>query len=222
MIAGVGAASLVTRVSLQVAGWLVLAILAYDGLLKRTPLGPLAMGSCRFLNVLLGASDQMMWIPPGLMVRPQAWAAAGLGLYIVGVTVFARTEARSSSRWQLGLAQLLFNAGIALIGVLMVTWPGWDPRVVEWPPHHKALTALAMLAVVAFTLNRRAVTALIDPSPANVQVTVKLLLLSYVMLDATIIFWKMVEEGSYGTGHALLTAVLIIPALLLSRYIPMT
>lgn len=218
MITGVVAAALVTSVSLQVAGLLAVAILAYDGGLKRTPLGPLAMGLCRFLNVLLGASsDQKAWMPPGLMVRPQLWVAAGLGLYIVGVTVFARTEAKTSSRWQLGLAQVLFNSGIAVLAVLIVSWPVWS-----WPPRHNGPVALAMLAVVAFTLNRRTVTAMVEPSPANVQVTVKLLLLSYVMLDATIVFWKMAEEGSFGTGHALLTAALILPALLLSRFIPMT
>ncbi len=217
MITGVAAASLVTVVSLQVAGLLVLAILAYDSILKRTPLGPVAMGSCRFLNVLLGASDQTAWVPPGLLVRPQLWVAAALGLYIVGVTVFARTEAKTSNRLQLGLAQVLFNAGIAVLAVLFVSWPVWS-----WPPRHNGPVALAMLAVVAFTLNRRTVTALVTPSPTNVQVTVKLLLLSYVMLDATVVFWKMAEEGSFGTGHALLTAALIIPALILSRFIPMT
>src|SRR5437870_5237158 len=35
---------------------LVLTILLYDAWLKRTLLGPAAMGSCRFLNVLLGLS----------------------------------------------------------------------------------------------------------------------------------------------------------------------
>jgi 4-hydroxybenzoate polyprenyltransferase len=217
MITGVAAASLVTRVSLQVAGLLVVAILAYDSVLKRTPLGPVAMGSCRFLNVLLGASDQTQWAPPGLLVRPPVWVAAALGLYIVGVTVFARTEAKTSSRWQLGVAQVLFNAGIAGLAVLFVSWPAWS-----WPPRLNGPVALAMLAVIAFTLNRRAVTAIVTPSPANVQVTVKLLLLSYVMLVATVVFWKMAEQGSYGTGHALLTAALIIPALILSRFIPMT
>ncbi|MEI8383197.1 MAG: UbiA family prenyltransferase [Planctomycetota bacterium] len=217
MVAGVAAASLVTVVSLQVAGLLVVAILAYDSVLKRTLLGPVAMGSCRFLNVLLGASDQNAWVPPGLLVRPQLWVAAALGLYIVGVTVFARTEAKTSSRWQLGLAQVLFNAGIAGLAVLFVSWPGWS-----WPPRLNGPVALAMLAVIAFTLNRRAVTAIVTPSAANVQVTVKLLLLSYVMLVATVVFWKMAEQGTYGTGHALLTAALVIPALILSRFIPMT
>ena len=37
-----------------VAALLATAILLYDAWLKRTPLGPLAMGACRMLNVLLG------------------------------------------------------------------------------------------------------------------------------------------------------------------------
>jgi 4-hydroxybenzoate polyprenyltransferase len=217
MIGGVIAAALVTRVSLQVASLLVVAILSYDSFLKRTPLGPLAMGSCRFLNVLLGASDQRFWMASGLLVRPQIAAAIGLGIYIVGVTIFARSEAKTSRRWQLGLAQLVFNAGIAVLVGLICSWP-----VSSWPPRGNGPVAVAMLVVIAFTLNRRSVAAIIDPSPATVQTTIKLMLLSYVMLDATLVFWKMSESGPYGTGHALVTSALVIPALLLSKIIPMT
>ena len=39
-----------------VAALLATVILLYDAWLKRTPLGPLAMGACRMLNVLLGMS----------------------------------------------------------------------------------------------------------------------------------------------------------------------
>jgi 4-hydroxybenzoate polyprenyltransferase len=39
-----------------VATLLAVCVYAYDALLKPTPLGPVAMGSCRLLNVLLGAS----------------------------------------------------------------------------------------------------------------------------------------------------------------------
>ena len=124
MIAGLESAALVGKIRLHVAGLLALAVLLYDGVLKQTLLGPLAMGSCRFLNVLLGASaHQPQWVPPGLLVRPQLLAAIGLGVYIVGVTLFARTEARTSSRWQLGLGQLLFNLGIVILGALIVSWP---------------------------------------------------------------------------------------------------
>ncbi len=219
MIAGLASAALVGKISLQVAGLLALSIMAYDALLKKTPLGPLAMGSCRLLNVLLGASaHQPQWVPPGLLVRPQLLAAIGLGIYIVGVTVFARTEAHTSRRWQLGLGQLLFNLGIIVLGALIVSWPALD-----WPPGGYGVTALCMLAVIAFTLNRRAGAALVDPSPSNVQGTVKSLLMSYVMLDATLVFWKMNMIGApYATEHALVAAALVIPALLLSRFIPMT
>lgn len=217
MIAGVAAAATVTWVSLQVAGLLVVAILLYDGMLKRTPLAPLAMGLCRALNVLLGASDQLFWTPPGLLVRPQTAAAIGLGLYIVGVTLFARTEAKTSSRPPLVLAQFVLNSGIAVLAWLMCAWPVFD-----WPPVGRTPVALAMLGVVAFTLNRRAIAAIIDPSPQKVQTTIKVMLLSYVMLDGALVFWKMSESGQLGAAHALATAALVIPALLLSRLIPMT
>lgn len=111
MIAGVAAAATVGQVSLQVSLLLVAAILAYDSFLKRTPLGPVAMGSCRFLNILLGGST---WLP-GLLSQTLLVAALGLGLYITGVTVFARTEARISNRWQLGLAQMIMNVGFAVL-----------------------------------------------------------------------------------------------------------
>ncbi len=210
MIAGVAAAATVGQVSLQVSLVLVAAILGYDSFLKRTPLGPVAMGSCRFLNVLLGGST---WLP-GLLSQTLLLAALGLGLYITGVTVFARTEARISNRWQLGLAQLIMNVGFAVLVWLMVTWPNRSPVDVT----------LAMLGVVAFTVNRRAIEALKHPSPKTVQGSIKVMLLSIVIIDATLIYWFLntPESVGYGRAHALATAALVIPALLLSRVIPMT
>lgn len=211
LIAGVVAAATVTRVSLQVAGLLVVAILAYDGVLKRTPLAPLAMGLCRALNVMLGASDHEFW-KPFFLGPPQTYAAAFLGLYIVGVTLFARTEAKISSRWLLGFALLILDAALGGLAWLISVWPtGANITIV-----------LAMLGVIAFTLNRRALAAIADPSPTKVQTTIKIMLLSYVMLDATLVFWKMAESGQIGSAHALATAALVIPAMLLARVIPMT
>ncbi|MEK6262060.1 MAG: UbiA family prenyltransferase [Planctomycetota bacterium] len=211
MIVGVAAAATVTRVSLQVAGLLVVSILAYDAVLKRTPLAPLAMGVCRALNVMLGASDHEFW-KPFFLGPPQTYAAAFLGLYIVGVTLFARTEARTSSRWILGLALLILDAAFGGLAWLTNSWPtGANVSVV-----------LALFGVIAFTLNRRAIAAIIEPSPEKVQLTIKVMLLSYVMLDATLVFWKMSESGQLGSAHALATAALVIPAILLSRLIPMT
>jgi 4-hydroxybenzoate polyprenyltransferase len=213
MIAGVASAALVSRVSLYVAMALVAAILGYDSVLKRTPLGPVAMGSCRFLNALLGGSLQSA-VSPGLISPPLLPAAIGLGLYIVGVTVFARTEARISSRWQLGLAQLIMNAGFATLVWLMVAMPNHSPIAVP----------LAMLGVVAFTINRRGIEALRNPSPMTVQGSIKVMLLSLVIMDSTMIYWHMNTPAlaSVGAAHAIVTSALVIPAMLLSRAIPMT
>ncbi|WP_029247912.1 UbiA family prenyltransferase [Schlesneria paludicola] len=213
MLGGLACAALVGPVSLQVGLLLIVAILSYDAYLKRTPLGPIAMGSCRFLNVLLGASVQPDWIP-SLLSQPQLAAAAGLGLYIAGVTLFAKTEARTSNRWQLALAQLIINSGFAVHVALILTSAHQVP--IEVP--------LAMLFVVAFTINRRATAAVRDPSPARVQGSIKVMLLSLVIIDSTLVFWFLntPEGAGYGAAHAVATAILVIPAMLLSRLIPMT
>ena len=212
MVVGVGAASAVSFVSFGVSLLLVAAILGYDSFLKRTPLGPLAMGMCRCLNVLLGGSLQSHF--SDLLTPPLLPAAIGLGLYIVGVTVFARTEARTSSRWQLALAQLIMNLGFAVLVWLMVRWPDRSPVDVS----------LAMLCIVAFTINRRALEALRNPSPATVQGSIKVMLLSLVILDSTLIYWHLNTPAGLGLGasHAIAASLLVVPAMLLSRFIPMT
>ncbi len=212
MLAGIVLATRVGDVSSHVASLLVVAILAYDAVLKRTPLAPIAMGLCRALNVMLGASSDHNTWKPFFLGPPQLYAAAFLGLYIVGVTLFARTEAKTSSRWLLGLALLILDAAFGGLAWL----------VSSWPTGAKVPVVLAMLCVIAFTLNRRAIAAIVEPSPEKVQLTIKVMLLSYVMLDATLVFWKMSESGQLGSAHALATAALVIPALLLSRLIPMT
>jgi 4-hydroxybenzoate polyprenyltransferase len=212
MALGSVAAALVSLISLQVALILIVAILAYDSILKRTPLGPIAMGSCRFLNVMLGASLQSQW--SDLLMLPQLAAALGLGVYISGVTLFARTEARVSNRWHLTLAQTIMNCGFAILGWLILNWAIKSP--VQVP--------LAMLAIVAFTVNRRAIEALKNPSPAVVQEGIKVMLLSLVILDSTLVFWYLntPDGASYGAMHALATSALVVPAMLLGRLIPMT
>ena len=205
MVAGVGAACTVGTSSLLVAAGLVPAILGYDAVLKRTPLGPLGMGTCRFLNVMLGASD----IAEGanLWTNPQLLCAAGLGTYIVGVTWFARTEANFSSRWQLSGAMLVLLCGIGLLAGLVRQQTGAaNPLIV-----------LMMLAMFGTNVSLRAATAIADPTPQRVQPMIKLMLLSYVMLCATMIYWHT-SDGRL----ALLAACLVVPALLLGKIIPMT
>lgn len=205
---GLGAAAFAGRGSLEVAILLAACVLCYDGGLKRTPLGPVMMGSCRFLNVLLGASGGMSSLMDMLRM-PQLWVASGLGIYIVGVTWFARTEASVSNRNSLGGAMLVINFGLATL----MAW------ILRWPFGGDVTASLFVLFVIAMTINRRLMAALADPQPKGVQLAVKTMLLSIITLDATLIYARAGQEAlPYSAGVLLL----LVPSLLLSRYIKVT
>jgi 4-hydroxybenzoate polyprenyltransferase len=189
-----------------VASGLALCVLAYDAGLKRTPLGPVAMGGCRFLNVLLGMS---LAVDP-LLGTPRPWqeahllVAAGIGVYIVGVTWFARREAATSGRWQLALATLVLLAGIALLAWL----PNWDRRIIV--PISRWHVFWGLIAVlIAWRCGR----AVITPSPGNVQAAVKHCILSLILLDAVVVF--AVRGGFW----AVMVMLLTVPAMLIGRWI---
>jgi 4-hydroxybenzoate polyprenyltransferase len=207
MLVGLTCAAIVGRNTLIVAGLLTACILGYDGGLKRTPLGPVVMGSCRFLNIIMAASsdwlrfEQLWW-------RPQLWVAAGMGVYIAGVTWFARTEAVRSSRVQLALATGVVNLGLAVL-------LGW---VAQWPTRQPA-AVLFVLGVIMLTINRRLIAAVFDPAPQRVQSAIKTALLSIIMLDATLVFAKL---GTEGTIYAIAVAALVVPALVLGRWMRVT
>jgi 4-hydroxybenzoate polyprenyltransferase len=126
---------------------LVAAILLYDSWLKRTWAGPLGMGMCRFLNVLLGVSlaGSLVW-PLG------AHLGLVVGLYIVGVTWFARTEARVSSQ-----TALLGAAGVILAALVLAL-----PLGVQRPPGSNAWMFPYLLVALGFVLGlpiQQAITA---------------------------------------------------------------
>ncbi len=206
MLAGIGTAATLSRPTLVVAITLAVMILGYDSFLKRTPLGPIAMGSCRFLNVMLGAAPSYNWTFQ-LAARPQLVVAIGLGVYIIGVTWFARTEAKASSRGQLTGALVVLNAGLIVLAVLMALSSSVGDIT----------RSLLLLALVAGSLNMRAISAIRTATPAAVQQMIKLFLLNYVMVCAVLVFWHTGD----GTA-AMLTACLVIPPLIISRVIAMT
>ncbi|RIK77270.1 MAG: hypothetical protein DCC67_12905 [Planctomycetota bacterium] len=67
---------------------LAFAIVQYDRSLKATWIGPAAMGWCRFLNVLMGASISPALIREG----PALGYAALVGVYALALTQTARSE----------------------------------------------------------------------------------------------------------------------------------
>lgn len=207
MLVGLVAAGSVGFPSLLVAIALCVLVFGYDSGLKKTPLGPLVMGGCRAGNVLLGASAVAS--AGDILQSPQLPIALGLGTYIVGVTLFARQEATVSRRGSLLAAAVVINLGVVALAMLI------NKSITVLAEHR--LPALGILAMILFTLDRRLAVAIMQPTPAVVQVAIKVLLLSLVVLDATLVF-----AFNGNVEMAMATVAMLIPAIGLSRLIAMT
>lgn len=196
-----------------VATALAVAVLLYDAILKKTPLGPLNMGLCRSLNVLLGMS--LGGPPPGGEVTlwleftiAQVIVAAGLGLYVVGVTFYAKSEAEQSNTLRLLLGVVIMCAGVGLLGLAanfttLVIKPNW----VYW----------ALLGLLTATIVRRATMAAFDGSPPVVQGAIKHAILSIIMLDAAVCVASGPKDNFIVYG--VVVVALLAPALLLGKWV---
>jgi 4-hydroxybenzoate polyprenyltransferase len=183
------------------AGLLVAAILLYDGWLKRTWAGPLGMGACRFLNVLLGLTI----VPDGNGPRG-VYLALTVGVYIVGVTWFARTEARLSSREALMAAAAVMLAGL-LMALPLPVIPADRPTA-----ERTSSLYLYLLVVYGLYLGIAVCRAMGQPSPALVQKVVKKAVLGLVAFDAIL---ATALVGLLG----LVLLLLLPPALYLGRWL---
>jgi len=188
--------------SLKISLLLVAAILLYDGILKKTWMGQYAMGACRFFNVLLGLSAGAESIPP--------WGyalALTIGVYIVGVTWFAKTEARSSKKQTLLTAALVMAGGL-LLALTVPTLALDDIRAAPTPwvffPY--------MLAAFGFYVGLKVVPAVRDPRPDRVQPAVKRAILGLVILDAIL-------ATSLVGWPGLAIVLLLAPALWLGQWL---
>jgi 4-hydroxybenzoate polyprenyltransferase len=175
---GVTAAAMAGRVPAAVASAIAVAVLAYDAWGKRHPfIGPLNMGLCRALNLLLGIA-----IAPAVLAS--AWPLGAVPLvYIAAVTMVSRGEVH-------GVRQPVLRAGLGLVTVvalvLAVIAVTGGLRMAPNPglPHH----AWALLLVVALAarllpaFGRAARTT----APADIRRAVRTGVLSLVLVDAVI------------------------------------
>jgi 4-hydroxybenzoate polyprenyltransferase len=188
-----------------VAAALAVLIVFYNAWLKRTPLGPVAMGGCRTLNVLLGMSVlREPW-------RSEHWCvAAAVGVYIAGVTWFARDDARRSDRRQLAAAVLVMLAGVGLLGAL--PWLSNDMMSMLLLHTQPWQWAVLMAMLAGFVLTRT-VPAIVEPSPGPVRGAVGRSIAALIFLDAAACY------AGAGATYAIAIAALVLPTVFVGRWV---
>jgi 4-hydroxybenzoate polyprenyltransferase len=176
---------------------LAAAVLLYDGLLKHGPLGPLAMGLCRYLNWLLGLAAAPIGLGGMLLALPVL-------LYTAGVTRLSAVEVGGAKRRPVAEAGgLALLAGPAVVGLHLAG--------IQTQP--LALAALAaLLGVIGVRLYRISQ----DLRPQAVQGGVRLMLLGMIPLDAIL----LLGDGQWAA--AALLPLLLLPGRLLARWIYIT
>jgi hypothetical protein len=135
------------------------------------------------LNILLGLTMAVDPVPNWGIVL-----ALVVGVYIAGVTWFARTEARESNRFDLSFAFAVMIAGVLIAVALPVMVPfardedtNQPLNVHVWWGH---LLLPYLLIGFLIYLSIPVVAAINQPAPEKVQRAVKRSVLGLVLLDA--------------------------------------
>ena len=196
--------------SLAVGLGLAACVVAYDTVLKRTPVGPLAMGACRSLNLGLGMSAHPR------LGGPAGWlAASAYGLFVAGVTWISRHEAgdEAPGHRSRGVVAGMAVQDLAILGLLtaalgVVAFPGTGPDRPIVP-----LEGLLVLLLTAWAVNLAGARAYREPTPARLQAAVKTGVLSLVWLDVGLV------ASIRGPRAALGVTALWVPAYVLAKWL---
>jgi len=164
---GVVLAFFVNSLSGYVAIGLAAAILLYDAIAKKYDFfGPLSMGVCRGINLILGMSI--------LGTLGYWWMAAIPIVYIFAITLISRGEVHGANKNHIVLAGVLYAT--VIFAVLSLAYLYTD--TVLFP-----LLFLVLFAILVF---RPLVKAHSENSPENIKKAVMAGVLSLVVLDASI------------------------------------
>ncbi len=176
--AAISIAAVAGTATLWVAVVLGAVVLAYDMGLKRVRLiGPLAMGSCRGLSVLVGAAA---FGADGLTRAPVIAAAAGITLYVAAVTWLARGETRQRDVTMQRCA--IAGAFVAWVLVVAAAMSVAGTVLWQWRWAMLLLAALAGMWLIGclITLGRQ-------PQPQIVQRIVGGLIRGIILVQAALV-----------------------------------
>ena len=168
LMVGIILAFLVNNLCGSVALILAFAILSYDIFAKKNGvLGPLNMGICRGLNLLLGMAI--------VGVINQWWLAIIPIFYIAAITLISRGEVHGDNKKHIILAGAFYASVIVALLFLIIF------------NNLNTLQALPFLILFAFLIFRPLINAYQSNSPENIKKAVIAGVLSLIVLDATIV-----------------------------------
>ncbi|WP_255407703.1 UbiA family prenyltransferase [Rhodopirellula sp. MGV] len=189
-------------------------IVTYDGPLKPTPYAPAAMGACRFLSFLLGASVVLPVVNGAPEIPRFVWSAAlGFGVYVMGITTLARDEAMGGdpTNRRTGLA-------LILIGILMLAFaPGLATKEQQLGLAVRPSGQFAiMMVLIAVPVVIRAARLQVRSSPKAIGMTIRAALLTIIPFSAAFAFLGAGQEWG------LAVFALVAPAIFLSAKLQVT
>jgi 4-hydroxybenzoate polyprenyltransferase len=161
---------------------LTAVICGYNCYAKGTWLGPLFMGGCRALNwspgmVIAGSASFPLWMIP-----------CGMGVYVMGITLFARDEAGVGRRPQLFAGALIMSIGLLVAGLApLVSMEVEAANVPHWLVEGRLIAWLALWGVLGVSILIRCVQAIINPVPQRMQSAVGNAIMSLITLDAVLV-----------------------------------
>jgi 4-hydroxybenzoate polyprenyltransferase len=178
---------------------LTAAVWFYDRHAKRTPWGPAVMGACRGLNWLLGMTAA------GGPNAPHEWLVpVGMGIYVAGITLYARDDAgRSRVPVLLGGAGLMIAGLAAAAGHAVLLAGAGDGST--WLAGGRLSSWLLLWAVLATSILLRAGLGIVEPTPGRVGAAVGNCIGSIITLDAVLVL------ASCGEQWAIVVLLLLAP-----------
>ena len=195
---GVAAAFYASTITGVIAVCIAMAVLLYDAVAKEQSIGPVVMGTCRALNLLMGLT-----VAPALLGHTWLWMLLPLA-YIGGLTLLSRDEVFGGSRT--GSAAMLGVLSFVVVGITVMQGVSVERWLRVFP-----FIALLLLKVVPplWRAYRR-------PEAIQIRAAVHAGVVSLIVLDAAI------AAGSAGVVLGAAIVSLSVVAMELGRIFPVT
>ncbi len=193
---------LVSTSTFIIAAILSGTIVSYDYRMKYSVYGPGMMGAARALNVMLGSSP--IFLTTVLNINNSARIAVvtvSLFLFVFAISRLSRKEIDETDKVRTAKGSLLMI--FAVLAIIIVS--GLVGVFLKDLFANLALFAIIMIITFKPLLQRQPL------SSKDIQRTIKTMVLSIIVLDSAFV------SGSAGTAYGLVTVMLIMPAIILSR-----